>query len=193
MTRRRWCGGVLLVAMVATAAGCGVPGGEHLQRVDPATVPFHLLATAPPGTTTPPSQGPATNVFFVRDDHLATAQRHVVGEAVAADALRAMFLGPTPQEAARGMTSDVPAQTRLISLDLKGSVATVDLSSQFSSVGGSEQVLAVAQIVYTLTASKYIDSVRFSINGKVIEVPDGTGSLSDAPHHRNDYKSLAGT
>jgi spore germination protein GerM len=89
------------------------------------------------------------------------------------------------------LTSDVPSGTRLISLDLSGPVATVDLSSPLGTVGGSDQVLAVAQIVYTLTASRYIDSVRFAINGKAIEVPDSSGSLAKTPRGRADYRRLA--
>jgi spore germination protein GerM len=74
-----------------------------------------------------------------------------------------------------------------------GNVATVDVSSEFGTVGGSDQVLAVAQIVYTLTSSRYIDSVRFAINGNPTEVPDGSGSLSGTPRTRKDYPRLAPT
>jgi spore germination protein GerM len=177
--------------VAGAVAGCGVPASGHLQRIDPSTVPFNLLSTAPPGTKTPESNGPATAIFFVRDDRLVTAKRHVVAEVAPVAALRSLFVGPTPIEAARGLTTDVPAQTRLISLDLAGPVATVDLSSEFSAVGGSEQVLAVAQIVYTLTASPDISAVQFAIDGETIEVPDGSGSLSDTPRRRGDYPDVA--
>lgn len=195
MTARRCRSVAALVTMavvvVGGVAGCGIPADGHLQRIDPATVPFDLLATAPPGTATPQSNGPATEIFFVRDDHLVTSRRHVVAEVAPVAALRSLFVGPTPAEAARGLATAVPAQTRLISLDLTGPIATVDLSSQFSAVGGSEQVLAVAQIVYTLTASPHINAVRFAINGETIEVPDGSGSLADAPRRRSDYPAVA--
>jgi spore germination protein GerM len=129
-------------------------------------------------------------VFFVRGDRLVGANRHVSGDNVPAEAVRLLLAGPLPSEAANGMSSDVPTGTRLISLDLNRSVAAVDMSSEFGSVGGSDQVLAVAQLVYTLTASRYIDAVVFAINGKRIEVPDGSGSLSRAPMRRSDYPRL---
>lgn len=193
MTGRRGLGRLVALAAAAAAVlgGCGVPSSGGLQRIDPSTVPFGLLATAPPGSAEPRLRGPTTKVYLVRNERLATTARHVVGEAKAAEALRDLFVGPTTQETARGLTSDVPAQTRLISLDLNGPVATVDLSSEFATASGSEQVLAVAQIVYTLTASQFIDAVRFAINGKPIEVPDGSGSLSDQPRQRSDYTALA--
>lgn len=194
MTRRRAArvvAGLLAVVAAVGVTGCGVPASGHLQRIDPKTVPFDLLATAPPGTEAPQSRGPAVDIFFVRNDRLVTAKRHIVAQVASAAALRSLFVGPTPTEAARGLTTDVPAQTRLISLDLTGPIATVDLSSEFSAVGGSEQVLAVAQIVYTLTASPQISSVQFAIDGKTIEVPDGSGSLADAPRRRGDYPDVA--
>jgi spore germination protein GerM len=183
----------MAAALGLAAGGCGLPASGHVDRMDPATVPFHLLATAPPGTPEPPARGPATFVYFVRQDRLATTPRRVFGENVPAEALRLLLDGPSAQEATRGLTSDVPGQTRLVSLDLSGPVATVDLSPEFGTVGGSEQVLAVAQIVYTLTASRFIDTVRFAINGKPIEVPDGSGSLASAPRSRDDYRQLAPT
>jgi len=115
----------------------------------------------------------------------------VFGANVPAEAVRLLLTGPEPAEAAHGLTTDIPSGTRLISLDLTGPVAKVDLSAEFGTVGGSEQVLAVAQIVYTLTASRYIDAVSFAISGKPIEVPDGSGSLSRTPRNRQDYRNLA--
>jgi spore germination protein GerM len=185
----RWAAAT--VAAAALAAGCGLPTSGHIERMDPSAVPFGLLRTAPPGTPAPAPRGPVTDVYFVQGERLVTAARRVVGENIPAEAVRLLLAGPTTTEAARGLTSDVPAQTRLISLDLSGPVATVDLSSEFGTVGGSDQVLAVAQIVYTLTASRYIDAVRFAINGKPTEVPDGSGSLAGTPRTRRDYPRLA--
>jgi spore germination protein GerM len=191
MTRTTSVAAAVIVVLAGVTAGCGLPANQHLQRVDPSTVPFDLLATAPPGTPAPQASGPVTRVYFVRNTHLVTATRRVISENIPGQAVRLLLLGPTVQEAAAGLTSDIPAQTKLISLDLAASVATVDLSPEFGTVGGSDQVLAVAQIVYTLTASKLIDAVRFAINGKPIEVPDGSGSLASTPRTRADYRDLA--
>jgi spore germination protein GerM len=187
MTRARR---VLAAAVaVPVLAGCGLPS-HNVTRLSPDSVPFGLMSPAVP-TATQQAQGPRTYVYFVSGNRLATVPRHVIGANVPAEAARALIEGPTPNESAEGLSSDVPAQTRLVSLDLTGSVATVDLSSEFGNLGGSDQVLAVAQFVYTLTASPYINSVRFAIDGKRIEVPDASGSLSGTPRTRDDYRSLA--
>lgn len=184
----RLAAALLVVAMAI--GGCGLPTPGGVERVDRQSVPFGLLETTQPGAPTQEPRGPAAPVFFVRDQHLAPISRRVVGENVPAEAVRLLLEGPTADEAVKGLTTDVPALTRLISLDLSDHVVTVDFTSEFGTVGGNDQVLAVAQLVYTLTASRYIDSVRFAINGKPTEVPDGSGSLSNAPRTRQDYRGL---
>lgn len=179
--------GLILAGLLA---GCGLPRTTSPQRVKPANIPYGLLNSAQPSPTSP-IEGPRTTVFLVDGDHLLPVARHVVGSNIPAEALRVLLLGPTPAESAHGLTSDVPGETHLVSLDLSGSVANVDLNGSFGAAGGTQQVLAVAQIVYTLTASKYINGVVFSLSGHRIEVPNGTGSLSTAPRTRADYGRVA--
>jgi spore germination protein GerM len=178
----------LLAVLALAAGGCGLPGPGGVDRVERESVPFGLLETTPPGAPTARPRGPVAQVYFVRDQRLVAIARRVVGDNGPSEAVRMLLQGPTAEEAAVGVTSDVPARTRLISLDLSGRVATVDLTADFGTVGGSEQVLAVAQLVYTLTGSRFIDSVRFAINGKPTEVPNGSGSLSSVPRTRHDYR-----
>jgi spore germination protein GerM len=105
-------------------------------------------------------------------------------------AVRELLLGPTPADIRAGDMTAIPSQTRLISLDVTGTVAAVDLSSEFASSGGSDQILSVAQIVMTLTGTPQITSVRFDIQGREVEAPDGRGSLSNAPRTAADYRNL---
>jgi spore germination protein GerM len=181
---------LLIAALALGTASCGLPTASSPERINPATVPYGLLASASAAPTAPEA-GPATTVYLADGDRLVPVTRRVTGLNLPAEALRSLLEGPTSTEGAAGVVSDIPSQTRLISLDLNGAVAAVDLSDDFGTTGGSQQVLAVAQIVYTLTASKYIDSVVFSLAGKPIEVPDGSGSLSTAPRSRADYKKEA--
>lgn len=180
---RRWLALAGLLAMTS----CGLPASGKVQRIDPSTVPYGLLARQV-ATPSPPQAGPRVAVYLVDGDHLVARQRQITGLNVPAEALRSLLAGPTPTESAHGLASDIPAQTHLYSLDLQGTVATVDLSATFGTAGGSQQVLAVAQIVYTVTASRYIDAVRFSLSGRPIEVPNGTGSLAPGPRSRADFQ-----
>lgn len=175
---------------VVGLSACGLPASSPPEHIDPGRLPAVLLQT-PGATQQLPVAGTAVTVYFVRGDRLAVTDRQVQGRNAAAGAIRALLNGPSPTESTAGVLTEVPAGTRLLSLDLTGSVATVDLSAAFGTAGGSQQVLAVAQIVYTLTASHAIDAVSFALDGRPIEVPDGSGALSTAARTRDDYRAVA--
>jgi germination protein M len=73
---------------------------------------------------------------------------------VASAAMTALLAGPSPKEAAAtpAISTTVPAGTQLLGLSITNGVATVDLSSEFETGGGSASVLGrLGQVVYTLT------------------------------------------
>ena len=189
--RSRLRAAVAAAVIALGCAACGLPATGQTQTIDPSGVPFGLLSPSPAELASPKAQGQPTAVYFVRDDRLVTSLRRVDGDNAPAEIVRMLLDGPTREEAARNITSDIPEGTRLISLDVVGSIATVDLSEQFGTAGGSDQVLAVAQIVYTLTSTGAVRAVQFAIGGKVIEEPDGSGSLASTPRSRADYAQVA--
>jgi hypothetical protein len=113
-------------------------------------------------------------------------------KAVATAAMHALIAGPTStQSGDRQITTAVPTGTQLLDIAIDGSVATVDLSSEFESGGGSASVLTrLGQVVYTLTQFPSIDSVKFEIEGKPVTAFGGEGVVLDGPVDRQDYLSL---
>lgn len=191
MTERRRAGfPAAAAALMLLATGCSAGGPSGVQHVDPEDVPFGLLSTSPTSAVEP--RGPRATIYLVRDDHLARTSASVASSNQPADAVRVLLTGPSTSQTAAGLSTAIPSQTRLISLDVSGTVGTIDLNNAFGDVGGGQQILAVAQLVYTLTASPDITAVRFAIEGKLTEVPDGSGSLADTPRSRSDYQQLAG-
>lgn len=188
---RRFVTVLALLVVVAAAAGCGVPVGSGPTRIDPSTVPYGLLNES--GTAAPDELfGRAVPIFLVDGDRLVSVTRHVSGTNVAQHSLGALLLGPTAIEASRGYRTAIPSDVRLISLDYVGdTVASVDLTPAFGAISGSDQVLAVAQIVFTLTASSRIHAVQFAVADKPVAVPDGHGTLDTAPRTRADYRAQA--
>jgi spore germination protein GerM len=85
----------------------------------------------------------------------------------------------------------VTNQTRLLSVRVQSGVATIDLSGDFAGIGGQEQILALAQLVYTATAAQGVLGVRLSLDSKAVEVPRGDGTLSQEPLGPADYAGLA--
>ena len=72
-------------------------------------------------------------------------------QAVGRAALEELLKGPTPEEAAAGFGTEIPDGTALLGLEIDDDgVATVDLSSEFASGGGSlTMFVRLAQAVHT--------------------------------------------
>ncbi|MBE3576365.1 MAG: GerMN domain-containing protein [Limnochordales bacterium] len=104
-------------------------------------------------------------------------------------AIEALLAGPTPQERARGLHSEIPAGTRLRNLRVNRGIAFVDLSAAFESGGGSLSVRArVAQLLYTATQFPEIaDRVRILIEGEARETITGEGLIVSEPLSRREY------
>ena len=118
--------------------------------------------------------------------------REVPSQAVAGAAMNALLAGPTADEAAgRAITSAVPAGSRLLGLSVENGVATVDLSSEFESGGGSASVfIRLGQAVYTLTQFPTVRSVLFEIEGRPVSVFSSEGIVLDGSVGRDDSEDL---
>jgi hypothetical protein len=136
--------------------------------------------TFPSTTSTPSTTGPAGEVlvrtYFARDEGVATAGRDVVPPAVARGALEALLEGPNDLERSVGMATEIPAGTDLLDVAVAGGEATVDLSSELESGGGSLSMqLRVAQVVFTLTQFESVDEVTILVDGEEVDGIGGEG------------------
>jgi hypothetical protein len=104
-------------------------------------------------------------------------------------ALKTLLEGPSADEAAAGLTSEVPAGTTLRALSIEAGVATVDLSGRFAAGGGSLSMMArVAEVVYTLTQFPTVKAVDFRLDGAPLEALGGEGLMLDARQRRADWR-----
>ncbi len=110
-------------------------------------------------------------------------------DAVATAAMNALLDGPRPGVAGeRTITTAIPDGTRLLGLTIKSGVATVDLSTEFDSGGGTASMqYRLAQVVYTLTQFGTVKSVVFQIEGETVTVFGSEGITLDGPVGRADY------
>jgi spore germination protein GerM len=179
---------VLLVVLVAA---CGVPAEDGARLEDDDDVPFGLLET--PSTTVPPLTATASarvRLCFLRDGALTTVQRSVQPEVALEAVAQLLAVGPRPEEAAQGVTTAVAEDVLRPQVDAARGVATVDLRSGFTALGAEQQLLAVAQIVCTLTGRPGVGQVTFSLDGDPVDVPRGDGSTRSNPVARDDYRQL---
>jgi spore germination protein GerM len=178
-----------LVALLCVLAGCGVPADPAPRDIPAEDVPFGLLDTATTTTTGRPLPRATVTVFLVNDDRLAAVDRQVPAPASAAGILAAVPAGPTPQEAAAGLRSALTTQLGMV--EVTGGIATVTLSQDFANAPVGEQILALAQLVYTATELGDVHGVQFTIDGRPTQVPTAQGTPKRGVVTREDFAAVA--
>jgi len=181
--------GTLLV--VVSAAACSVSTQQRAQVAGEREVPFGLLDRDAPPLVPTTVAGPVTEpveLCFVRDGRLAPLVRPLDAPVDAEDAVAALAVPPTDEaDTVRTALAD-PQLIRDIAV--VAGVARVDLRASIAELGGDDQLLAVAQVVCTLTAQPGVGQVVFSLEGVPAEVPRGDGSVVSQPVSRDDYAPL---
>lgn len=171
----------LFLTLVVT--GCGVGPQD---RPEPVTT----AARTPTGTGTDSRPtGTQLTVYFVRGAVLAPVERPT-GAATTAAALEQLVSGPTRSEAATGIRTALPPEVVGVDDDLPEGLTTVSVTRGFTGLAGGDQLLAVAQVVWTLTELPRVTEVRFVVEDRPVEVP-ADGGLTDQPVDRDDYRSVA--
>jgi germination protein M len=189
--------GLLLAG--AIVAGCGT---EESEPIDAGAAP--ASSDKPTTTTTAvdggaPAEGIETTIYLLRGERLTSVHRVVAEtedlEQAAAQAVEALVAGPTAAERAAGLGTAIPTGTRFLGLDIgRDRIATVDLSSEFESGGGTLSMTArLAQVACTLdnvVPLDIADGTRFRLDGKPVDVFSGEGIVLDEPVTCADYADL---
>nr|WP_246247237.1 GerMN domain-containing protein [Cellulomonas septica] len=127
---------------------------------------------------------------MVRDDRLEAVRRPSTS-ATLEDAVEALSAGPSRDETRAGLRSAVAVDS-VRSAETDDEVVVVDVSHDFVETSGSDQLLAVAQLVWTVTEASGRPEVRLTSGGDPVEVPTDRG-LSSGDVARDDYASVAPT
>jgi hypothetical protein len=158
--------------------------------------------TVVPGSTSSPEPSSAAGTTLVRayfflgggsgSAGLVAVLRTVPAtKAVATAAVSAVLAGPTAGETTRSISTAIPVGSQLLDLSIANGVATVNLSSEFASGGGSVSVLTrLGQVVYTVTQFPSVRSVAFQIEGRTASAFGSEGVVLDKPVGRADYLQL---
>jgi len=120
-----------------------------------------LVASGSAASTAASAQ--RVSIFFVRGEQLAPTKR--VGS-TPADAVRALFAGPTRAERRRGFRTYIPTGTEIHGVAVENGLATVDVSARFISSRAAPSLLArLAQVVRTLTGLDGTTRVQLLVDG----------------------------
>lgn len=173
------------LSAVLVLSGCGV---------DPQARPETVSVPAPPSTQAGPSGNPGdpqVNVYLLRGSRLAPVPRSQARPGVDAS-LELLAAGPTRTEVlVQGLRTALPPQSLLPEPSASGdAVVTIAVTRDFTDIAGLSQLLAVAQVVWTVTEDPQVSRVRITAEGRPLEVPTDDG-LTDQAVGRDDYRSAA--
>ncbi len=166
------------------------PSGSAEVSASPSTAP--TPTPAPTGTT-------IVRTYFILgsftgNEGLVPVLREVPAtRSVATAAMTALLAGPQgPElEGSPAMSSAIPQGTRLLGVTITNGIATVDLSGEFATGGGSFSVLGrLAQVTYTLTQFTTVDKVSFELDGQPVTTFSAEGVILDGPVGRADYRDF---
>ena len=180
---------VVALAVALLGAACGIPQDSSPNHLDAADLPASLTSTPTTAARGHP-QGVLVEIYFVEADRLVARSRVVAGPRDVTAALGALLDGPTLPEEASGISTAVSSGTTVLAVHVDKAHALIDLSSDFANTGGPDQILAIAQVVYTATWVAPVTSVSFELSDQPVSVPAANGTLVNGPVDRGDYASL---
>ena len=179
---------IALVTLAASACGSNGAVGEG-----PISDVVSSAPSSGGGSTESPAEPVVSfEVWFSRGEKLWPVTRTVPKTSTVGSAsIDALLSGPTGSEQAHGIGTLVPAGTSKLGLNIAGGTATIDLSSEYQSGGGSlSMTMRLAQVVYTLTQFPTVQRVALHLDGEPVTVFSGEGIVLDRPQTRHDFEHL---
>lgn len=219
MNRRLQLSGLLLVFLLAGCAGTsgslgtlppssGLPEPSLPQASPdvtpgtgspaPSATPSSPEPSAPPASASPDETTIVRAYFYLGgppgSEGLVPVLREVPRtQTVARAAIQQLLAGPNASErdSSPTLSSAVPDGTELLGINIGDGTATVDLSGEFASGGGSaSSMVRLAQVTYTLTQFPTVQRVLFWIDGRPVTVFGSEGIVLDGPVAREQYQDL---
>ena len=102
-------------------------------------------------------------------------------------AIKELVNAPTKWEKSKGLTSEIPQGTKVISIRESSNSIMIDLSSNFESGGGAESTYTrVNQVIKTANANTSIPTYLY-INGRQANVIGGEGIMIKQPLNERSF------
>jgi hypothetical protein len=172
----------------------------------PQAEPVPLQLPEAPNPDSPDAPGGSSNtahadavpltmqVYLVHGDRLQRVTRTVPEGIGMGPVLDALTQPLNTVELANGLRSALPVSTRSLTADMTmEGTARVTVPTGFDRLALRDQQLAVAQIVFTVSANTLASDVQLVSGARVVPVPDAHGALVSTPVARSDYAELAPT
>jgi spore germination protein GerM len=190
MKRRVRAAAAALLALAVTMGACGIKGDNRPRDVPAEQRPSPDANTA----TSEVQQGTrSVRLYFLSataqgvSDRLQPSNRIVAGTPQAI--VKELIGGLSEVERGRKLRTAIPPGTGIRSVSAADGTAVVDLDNVFFKTRGDQQLRAVAQIVFTMTALQGVREVRLLIDGSEREWARTDGTLKSRLS-RSDFPDL---
>jgi len=182
---------LVLGFLALLVAGCGIPVENSARPVADDDIPSSLPNERSPSTQPVGDPSPSSvEVFFVREARLVAVRREVLVPPSVEGVIAAVAGGLAEAEQVEGKRTALTGDVRLAGTVTVG-VPLIDLTESFAQIELEEQILALGQLVFTLTAVPGVTGVSFALFGRPVEVPTGDGTLKGGPLRRDDFAAVA--
>jgi germination protein M len=178
----------------------------------PDETPAPSVSPSPTGSAVPltsPSTGPAVSpspskpveTMVIRAYYVLEGDAGVEGlvptlrvvpktAGVARAAMEALLDSDKVRDTYPQISTAIPSGTKLLGISIKNGVATIDLSRDFESGGGSASAFyRLGQVVYTLTQFSTVRSVLFQVEGETVTTFGSEGLVLLGPQARRDFRA----
>lgn len=165
-------------------------GPEDAPQPVPGPASTTLLTPGPAAEGSPRTE--ETTVYLIRGGRLSAAKRRSIGGPDSfTTSLQTLAGPPTGAERAAGLTSALPENASRLNWREETDRVIIALPEGFETLTVRRQLLALGQLVYTVTERRQIDAVSFALGDRSTDVPDDAGRLLARPVSRSDYRNIA--
>ncbi len=193
------------VPTVPPTAAPSIDSGPPDETPAPSISPSPTASAGPsasPSSGASGSPSPSTRVetMVIRAYYVLNGDAGVAGlvptlrvvpktTGVARAAMEALLDSDKIRDTYPQIATAIPAGTKLLGISIKNGVATVDLSRDFESGGGSASAFyRLGQVVFTLTQFSTVRSVLFQVEGETVTTFGPEGIVLEGPQARRDFR-----
>jgi hypothetical protein len=183
-----------LVAVAATAlwatTSCGVPTDSDAVRIAAEDVPFGLVDTAASSVPSTNDVAPDVDVelFYVSGEELVAVAGRAPSPLTPSGMVGSLLSTTAPGSSVRSVLEP----DDIVSVAVDDGTVVIDLDQTLLELPTNEQVLAVGQLVLTLTGLDGVTSVAFVSGGEPVAVPLPDGTAASDPVGRESFRTLLG-
>lgn len=170
----------------ALLGGCAITAQSEPERIVESTAGASSRGDGQPGVPL------SMQVYLVHGNRLQHVTRVVTPGRGLEPVLRALSAPVDSAELAAGLRTAVPATSHPLAGTMSDPrTADVAVPAGYDRLSMGEQEMAVAQIVFTVTADTLADRVRIVSGSSPVAVPIARGDLVTRPVTRQDYVAVA--